>query len=89
MGIYMQLCRLRRCVTLAHYTTCLGIAYSPGKQSQRGVLVEYISCVVRSDRLSAHSHRVAFFNGETSMHPRLHKAVGFFTADRANIRNLG
>jgi len=34
MGIYMQLCRLRRCVTPAHYTTCHGIAYSPGNQSQ-------------------------------------------------------
>jgi len=36
MGIYMQLCRLRRCVTPAHYTTCLGIAYSLGNQSQGG-----------------------------------------------------
>lgn len=36
MGIYMQLCRLRRCVTPAHYTTCLGIAYSPGNQSLGG-----------------------------------------------------
>lgn len=33
MGIYMQLCRLRRCVTLAHYTTCFGIVYSPGNRS--------------------------------------------------------
>ncbi|KAI4495359.1 hypothetical protein M0802_008749 [Mischocyttarus mexicanus] len=28
MGICMQLCRLHRCVTLAYYTSCHGIAYS-------------------------------------------------------------